>query len=1018
MISSKVVITYRRKRTSSRLEPACGTQCAYSSPSDNLATRLGQHDESRKKYSPENPKEDAGLCIKCFDLGGILLCCSSCSRTCHLQCIDPPLKHVIHEQWLCTNCTERQSARNSLQHQVSESGRQMERSGLTDEVLLATNHGDANSDKETGSSLQADACLNPGSTCKSPFPETISISQYEGSETELKTKSVCLDSSVERNGSSHCPSADMENPDSLSKDKSCLICSDELMKKKCSTPLITFCRRAKKKEVNRTDTENNSVAEDKKSAVINYCISASEVVSKHDAPLNCISVSQLRAVIASRQDPDMHHLQDEMFNEVASATSTSADGQKDSPIKCAVESSAIMDLVVNGDKQSRTTDVGVSVGEEFQSVEDVGSQGAVKPGAVLGVTTSVGHLDLSVAPPDSCGTVKGTHSELPIHPNHVTVLQGEKTKRGKGPMLLENNNKTEQEGPLSDTLAGRSSCINTEEHGNRSKDYGKASTLLPMDSSSQIQCRQKCSEDLMNEMAPLACRPLTASVDSSLAKPGCKYDSCNQVSSKSFLCPPLSLGLSLPMEPDTAVSASKDCSSMSLFPCFSRSKDIQNLLPHSVPDQSSIQRHKLMLDSIVTRARALKGNQGCWLDKFRGSATAWSDEELDSLWMGVRRHGRGNWDTMLRDPRLHFSVWRVAKDLAEQWDEEQTKLLSGMLTQPASLRISHGHTQGINNGLLSETRVASNRYGSHGMGNCMTPKSQPLMDETQLSLGNVYVQRERSCPYSLPSQYTMHHTLAENNSQDKMSSVLNRDLRNTVLQKTSDKQLQKNIRGQRNRTYPNRKRLRYRSDVSFVEQNPFDKSRSHDGEVRVTLNRALLPDHPPTGSSTSNHSLLPDHPPTGSSVTGNLPHWLREAISLPPSRPTEPALPFPVSQMGLLYNGHQHVIPPFSHPGELPLPQKNPHQGLRKNDNICKFGGHASSDIPSSNLCSTGSRFGHLSMMGTSSIMPEADNQILNGRTDLNPACLYSVGKTKDLILIDSEASSEETISDDQSGRP
>ncbi|XP_042478710.1 uncharacterized protein LOC122059747 isoform X2 [Macadamia integrifolia] len=880
--------------------------------------------------------------------------------------------------------------------------------GLTDKVLLAMNHGDASSDKGTGGSLQADAYLKSGSTCKTVFPETRSVSQFEDVETELKVKSICLDSSVKINCSSDCPSADMENPDSLSKDKSCLTCSDGLMDKKCSTPLITFCRRVKKKDVKRTSSENISVVEKKKCAIVSYCSSASEIGSKCDAPLKCISGT---AVISSRQDPGMCHLQDEMFKEVASGTSTSADDLKDSLIKCAGTPSTVMDLVVIGDKQCKLTEVGVSVGEEFQSAENVGSKGTiVKPDAVLGVTASMGHLDLSVAPLDSCGTVKGTRTELLIKAasetllditnsastNHATVLHEEKTKIGKGPVLLESSSETVQE-RSSDTYAGRSSCINGKEHGNSGKDYVKASTLLPMDNSSQNQCQQNLYEDLMNETAPLACRPseVTTCVDSSLTKSRCKSDPCNQMSTKSFLCPTLFLGLSLPMEPDTAVSASKDCSSMSSFPCSSRSNYIQNFPLHSGPDQTSIQRHKLMLDSIVTRARALKGKQGCWLDKFKGSATAWSDVELDSLWIGVRRHGRGNWDAMLRDPRLHFSVSRVAKDLADQWDEEQSKLSSGTLIQPASLRNSQGHTEGIDSGLLSETRV-----DSHGVGNCMPPSSQALMDETQLSLGNAYVQRERSYPYSLPNQYTMHHILAENNSPDKVSSVFHSDLRNTVLQKMSNKQLQKNIRGQRNRTYPNRKRFRYNKDVSIFYQNTFYKSGSHDADV----------------GANSNHSLSPDHPSAGSSAKGNLPHWLREVISLPPSRPTEPALPHPVSQVNPLYDNHQQVIPPFCSPGELPLPQTNPQQGLRKNEINCKFGGHATSDIPLPNP--VGSRFGHLSVMGSSSIMPEAENQISNGRTDLNPACSYSICKRKDLIVIESDASSEETISDDHGGRP
>ncbi|XP_043712930.1 uncharacterized protein LOC122661560 isoform X2 [Telopea speciosissima] len=1024
MISSKVVITYRRKRTPSRLEPACGTPCTNStseSPSGNLATRPGQHDESCKSYLPENQKGDARLCIKCFDLGGNLLQCGGCSQIYHPHCIDPPVKLVTHEQWLCTTCIQQKCSSKSLEQQVPESGRKMARSGLTDKVLLATNHGEYSSDKETEGSLLADACSNSGSTCKSAFPETKSISQFEDVEIELKAKSSSTDSSLERNCSSVCPCAcmsktfDIENPDSLSNDKSCLTCSDALMKKKRSSPLITFCRRAKKKkDVNRTDTEYNSVVEEKRYTAINYS-SASEIGSKREAPSECISVGQLTDVISSRQDPDRSHLQDEIFNEevTASATCTSADCQKDLPIKYAAISSTIMDLEGNEDKQCKLTEVGVSLGEEFQSVENGGSKGAV-----FDVGASMVHLDLSVAPPvkatcsePNINAASGTFLDIPnsASPNHTTILHDEKTKKGKGPVLLETSDGTVKERPSSDTHADINSCIKTKEHGNNSKDCGKASTLLPTDISSRNLCQQNSSEDFMKE---IACRPseTTAFVVSSLTKSGCKDDRCSQMSTKSFLCSPLFLGLSLPMEPETAVSVYKDCSSMSPFPSFSKSKDAQNLLPHSAADQSSIQRHKLMLDNIVTREKALKGDQGCWLDKSKGSANAWSEEELDSLWIGVRRHGRGNWDAMLRDPRLHFSVWRVAKDLAEQWDDEQSQLLSGMLIQPARFGNSQYHPQRINNDLWAETRVAGNGYASYHMGNCMPPRTQALMDETQLSLGNVYGERERSYPYSLPSQYAMHNTLAENNP-DKISSVLNSELRNAVLQRISNKQLQKSIRGQRNRTYPKRKRPRYLTDISIFEQNAIDKSASYD-----TLQNGELSSCG-EGRATSHNSLLPDHPPPGSSVKGNLPHWLREVISLPLPRPTESATTYPVSQVSLLYNEHQGVTPPFCSPGDLPLPQTNPHQGLKKNDINGMFGGRETSDIPLPNLSRIGSRFGHLSMTGSSSVMPEVENQILNGGTDLNPACSYSIGKGKGLIVIESDASSEETISDDQSGR-
>ncbi|XP_024393478.1 protein CHROMATIN REMODELING 4 isoform X4 [Physcomitrium patens] len=52
----------------------------------------------------------------------------------------------------------------------------------------------------------------------------------------------------------------------------------------------------------------------------------------------------------------------------------------------------------------------------------------------------------------------------------------------------------------------------------------------------------------------------------------------------------------------------------------------------------------------------------------------WTEDELDSLWTGVRRLGCGNWAAMLLDRRLNFHKSRTAHDLAERWREEQMKL--------------------------------------------------------------------------------------------------------------------------------------------------------------------------------------------------------------------------------------------------------------------------------------------------------------------------------------------------------
>nr|GEY43987.1 SANT/Myb domain, homeodomain-like protein [Tanacetum cinerariifolium] len=71
-------------------------------------------------------------------------------------------------------------------------------------------------------------------------------------------------------------------------------------------------------------------------------------------------------------------------------------------------------------------------------------------------------------------------------------------------------------------------------------------------------------------------------------------------------------------------------------------------------------------------------------------------------------HGMGNWDSILRDPRLHFTSWRSPRELAKQWEEEQSKLLS---TKPSFHTKRSRPTNKYNlNNLVNEPQV-SLRYG-------------------------------------------------------------------------------------------------------------------------------------------------------------------------------------------------------------------------------------------------------------------------------------------------------------------
>ncbi|XP_021857482.2 uncharacterized protein [Spinacia oleracea] len=149
---------------------------------------------------------------------------------------------------------------------------------------------------------------------------------------------------------------------------------------------------------------------------------------------------------------------------------------------------------------------------------------------------------------------------------------------------------------------------------------------------------------------------------------------------------------------------------------------IQNPPVQPFPDQASL-RHKLLLESINTKATSLRGNRNISLEKFDPcpSQTMWSEEELDSLWIGMRRHGRGNWHAMILDPRLRFAPWRTVADLEEQWGRELYNLFSAK-HMPSCRYL----------------KPQQDAYKLHCNGG---GRREAVATETHLSLGDVYAQK-------------------------------------------------------------------------------------------------------------------------------------------------------------------------------------------------------------------------------------------------------------------------------------
>lgn len=129
-------------------------------------------------------------------------------------------------------------------------------------------------------------------------------------------------------------------------------------------------------------------------------------------------------------------------------------------------------------------------------------------------------------------------------------------------------------------------------------------------------------------------------------------------------------------------------------------------------DPVSLLRHKIMLDNIISKARAVNGMKSSYSDSF-DPPNVWSEEELDFLWIGVRRHGMGNWEAILRDPRLHFTSWRSPRELAERWEEEQSNLLK---TKPSVHSKRYRPTKKYNPNIIEEPQLylGSSNFQKHG----------------------------------------------------------------------------------------------------------------------------------------------------------------------------------------------------------------------------------------------------------------------------------------------------------------
>ncbi|XP_030971716.1 uncharacterized protein LOC115991870 isoform X2 [Quercus lobata] len=1014
MSSSKVVLTYKRKRPSSRTGLADGN-VGHNAPSE------APNDDNPDKYDAltderisQNRKGNSTVSLECVVCGvrGNLLYCDKCHQSYHLQCLDKLIKCISYGKRLCCGIIMQKDS--STSHPLRKSSRLKGKKHIegsnSREIMVSSDKSfqmgspGGGSRKDTAGSSSEDmvlddkfgqiqmvSCLNAnsGTAGDENCSEGTLLSQSMGLDTETSLDFVSLKSSFETKCSFACDDdssglkvSHLEDTDLLCKDKSTNR-SDSVVQAKLTTPFLTFSRRyKKKKEMDECDTRKSSLFDETHSlfnersncAIENVCGG----VTSHKACLvdHATDTRQLEEVPDSRhtssQSKDKITVVDSTESHAGDAPETKIvmcgerlhDGENLSDISPVSEqvpgqSSQITldiqeeltfdcsgfslnDSVKDTPSQAITVDKKLEKFQDFISEEPrVMSRGGLKATIMPDVTTggSLPCLDLSFTRTDSCGTdgcninsdscckkqsiyaapQTGRDTMDSASRSDATVLLGVSP-----PELLSSINERVGESSSAHHMQlDKDACMFVEENSANCKDNDKASAEFSMDFTSKVKYLQLFSEDKITDVLSLA---ITQSeVTDSLVSEERNHlqfrsesSQLKQDSNRSSL----HLGLSLLTEPKVGGYAYNNFTTLPLLNSISEArKFVQDAVPESLTNQPSslLIRHRQMLDSIVSRAKALSG-RGTMQDEFKPNTTMWSEEELDNLWIGVRRHGRDNWDAMLQDPRLRFSPWKAARDLAERWEEEQSKLMNAMHVS----RFKYSNTKNVSSNFTH---------------NFLGPKEgiwgEHMTDETQLSLGNLYALREgngSNRPY----------------------------FRTSFIQNNGTGHIQRPF------FYPRRGSY---SDC-LGEKYDWESFNYLEWETMARSNPST------------------DDPTTCLEAKCNLPHWLREAVSTP-SRSVEPNLPAVgslITHLGTVRDSQPYIYPTQPCPG----PRNRVHSrlcGLRTSDLWPSTGAH------------------HLNY----------SSGMKTGMAEQSGASWYRANKPGDVIVIDSDASSEETISDDRS---
>jgi hypothetical protein len=364
------------------------------------------------------------------------------------------------------------------------------------------------------------------------------------------------------------------------------------------------------------------------------------------------------------------------------------------------------------------------------------------------------------------------------------------------------------------------------------------------------------------------------------------------------------------------------------------------------------ENQKKVLDSIMMRAQYASSK---FLKK-RSKLDYWSEDELDALWIGVRRHGRGNWDAMLRDPKLKFLNNRTSEELALRWILEEQKIIEEPLSTAATRSSNSASFHGISDAMMSRALTGSN-FSKMRM---EQPKLQSHLTDIQLGSGDIlsrfphieaakYVNTSEGGSPQMPWQDFKHRSTYggdfPGSTFDKLEKpemgpvppfmpnpFMNETIGSLPINRKNNSSIQQSEIGSSscdNILLPG---------VSDGQINMFHEMQCHImlGKQPIEMNLNL---------TNHSNSLLENSSDFGSSKTNKLPHWLQEAVRVPQPKPPECELPTTVSAIAqsvcLLLGQQEPAIPPFRIPGPQLSRPKDPRITSKKRT-PCKVQQHTS----------------------------------------------------------------------------